>query len=831
MSIKEPFAFRRLARHSTGTLALGVLAAIYNVPANAQLEEIVVSARRVEESLQDVPISVVAYSGEELEFRGLERGEDLMNAVPNVVIAGGGLSQSSSDITIRGMPNVGIYLDGVAQSSTGLLQQSLIELERMEILRGPQGTTFGRNSNGGVIQLISKRPGEEFGARVKAEVGEFSRTDLSASIDLPLSETLLSKLTVGSFTQDGQVCSLTVPACYGGKNDELLRADFLWTPSENFDLRIAYDYQRTESSDRKAVVFTNPNHQRIIGLNIAAYGLSQGAFSPETTALIQEFLPITEYTPRTHEPGFPGGQVGKWQTKGDGPKDGITTDFDQLTITASWDINDSITLESITAYWEKDGRNYRDIRGAEVIEAVEDDQYTRDNAFSQEFHLSGTAWEDRVTWLAGLWYQEYDDWGVNYRWATPWARNLTGPCRNGIITEVRDYIRDPANWDVGHTNYNLDPVWTDPSAGGNYGGNWSPTSGGVVPPSANCDADILREKSTDTALFGEVNIALNDQWNLGLGVRWSDREATDYRYDRDDVLVPGTALKPDRPGPIVGDIWAGSEISRTDEPDTSVWFTPKVSLDYQWTDDLMLFASYSEGFTAAEIQQSAIIGAVEIDPETVETVEFGIHSDWADGRLRFNASIFFTDWVNIRTSVNPRDPGTGIALPGTITVTGGNAEASGIDAELTWRPNDDFLLNAAVGFLDTKYKSLGEGVPIADGQRFPYAPDYSYNLGGTYTWDLPDGASLSLRGDYRYMDDYVTHPRDTAQVLQQGFGISSARLTYEASSGEWSAYIWGSNLGDVRYWNSGFVGAEGGLFLAQVGAPQEFGAGLTFTFD
>ena len=367
------------------------------------------------------------------------------------------------------------------------------------------------------------------------------------------------------------------------------------------------------------------------------------------------------------------------------------------------------------------------------------------------------------------------------------------------------------------------------TAGGNYGGNWSPSSGGVRPGAANCNADMLREQATDYALFGEANIALNDRWNLGLGVRWSDRDATDYRYER--AGVPGTALKPDRPGPIVGDIWAGREILREDEPGTSVWFTPKVSIDYRWTDDIMLYASYSEGFTAAEIQQSPIVGAVEIDPETVETIEFGIHSDWQDGRLRFNGSIFFTDWINIRTSVNPRDPVTGNALPGSITITGGNAEASGMDAELIWRPNDNFLLDFAVGLLETEYKSLGPGVPIAEGQRFPYAPDYSYNLGATYTWDFPGGSSLTLRGDHRYMDDYVTHPRDTAQVVQAGFGISSARLTYEPAAGNWTAYVWGSNLGDERYWNSGFVGAEGGLFLAQVGAPQEIGAGLTFTFD
>lgn len=830
MSTKEPIRRRRLARGSAGTLALGVIAAVYNVPANAQLEEIVVSARRVEESLQDVPISVAAFTGADLELRGIERGEDLMLAAPNVVVGGSGLTQSDSTIVIRGMPNVGLYLDGVAQSTTGLLQTNLLELERVEILRGPQGTTFGRNSNGGVIQMISKRPAAEFGARVKAEFGEFSRQDLSAAIDVPLSDTVLSKFTVGQYTQDGQICSLSVPNCYGGNDDQVFRADFLWTPSETFNLRFAYDYQATASSDRKAVVFTNPNHSRIAALNVAANGCATGAFSPETTALsCPWFWGVTEYSARTHEAGYPGGEVGLWQTRGDGPEDGITTDFDQATITFNWDINDAMSLESISAWWQKDGHNYRDIRGAQVIEGVEDDQYTKDKVWSQEFHLTGSFGEGRYSWLAGLWYQSYEQWDVNYRWPTPWARSPDGPdgnCQPDVIQEVQDYVRDSANWDLGWTDYT--GVETSGTAD-NTLATWVPQG---IPPSA-CFADPTRDLAKDYAVFGELGIALSDRLNLTLGVRWSDRDHREYIYDRSAGL-PGTAVKPDYPGPIVGDIWGGLEISEVSiDPGTSVWFTPKVSLDYQWTDDLMVYASYSEGFTAPSIDFVASANQfVETDPEIVKTIEFGLHSDWLQGRLRFNGSIFFTDWENIRTSVNPPDPNNpGQVLLSPVTVTGGNAEASGIDAEITWQVNDRFVLNAAVGFLDTKYKELIPGVPVIEGQKFPYAPDVSYNIGAQYEWTLSNGATLSARADYRYMDDYVMHERITAQLLQPGFGLSSARLTYEPASQEWSAYVYGNNLGDQHYWNSGFVGGNGGLFLAQVGAPEEFGAGLTFNFD
>ena len=209
----------------------------------------------------------------------------------------------------------------------------------------------------------------------------------------------------------------------------------------------------------------------------------------------------------------------------------------------------------------------------------------------------------------------------------------------------------------------------------------------------------------------------------------------------------------------------------------------------------------------------------------------GIHSDWMDGRLRFNGGVFFTDWVNIRTSINPIDPITGDVIPTAVTITGGNGEASGLDAELIWRPTDSWYVSAAIGLLETQYKELIPGVPVNEGQRFPNAPDYSYTLAAQYDWNLPGGGQVSLRGDYRYMDDYVMHPHASAQLLQPGFGISSARLTYEPASQQWSAYAYGSNLGNVRFWNSGFIGRAGGLFLAQLGPRQEFGAGLSFNFD
>lgn len=776
-------------------------------------EEVVVSARRVEESLQNVPVSVAVFSGQDLALRGASRGEDLMNMVPNVVIGSGNITSSSTNMTIRGMPNVGIYLDGVAQNDAGLLQQSLIELERIEVLRGPQGTLFGRNSNGGAIQLITKRPAEEFGARLRTEVGNYNRRDFSTAVDVPLTRTLLSKVTAGQYRMDGQVCSLTVPACYGGRDDNLFRADFLWTPSKDFDFRVAYDHQHTQSSDRRQTIMVDPYHIRIAAINIAA----------QNPAFRNQWLPLTEYTPRTHNPGYPGGEVGYWETKGDGPEDGIKTDFEAVTITSHWHINDSLSLESISGWWEKHQRAYKDIRGAEVIEGVEDDSYYWDKYWSQELHLTGTQWGGRLNWLAGLWYQHADQWVAQYRWAVPWARSPDGPdadCQPDIIPEVQAWVRDPAHWNVGFMDY------TGKVTGGDLA-TWVPQN---IPPS-QCFGDPVRDVGTDYALFGEARFGLTDRLNLTLGGRWSDRSQVGYRYSR--AGVPGTAVKPDYPGPIVGDIWAANVTGSTPDPNTSVWFTPKVSLDYRWTDDVMVYTSYAEGFTSADVEFVASVNNyVEVDPEIVKTLEFGIHSDWLGGTLRFNGSVFFTDWENIRTETRAPDPNNpGQYLLGPVVVTGGNAKASGIDSDLVWRPGDHWYIDFALGVLSTKYIRLLPDAPVLPGQKFPFAPDYSYNVAARYDWFLHNGAMLSARADYRYMDDYVTHPRDTAQWPQPGFGIASARLTYSSASDRWSAYLYGTNLNDTKYFTGGFIGGDGGLYFSQVGPRRQIGAGLTFTFD
>jgi len=175
------------------------------------LEEIIVTARRREENLQEVPIAITAFSGEDLEIRSIENVEDLQVLLPNVDIRGNGTSGGNSgSMAIRGIPGVSRYVDGVHLSGGEGSLENVVELERIEVLRGPQGTYFGKNAIGGAIQYITKKPQEEFGARIKVTAGSFNRTDIIANVDIPLSDTVLTKVTAASLSRDGYVDSVTM---------------------------------------------------------------------------------------------------------------------------------------------------------------------------------------------------------------------------------------------------------------------------------------------------------------------------------------------------------------------------------------------------------------------------------------------------------------------------------------------------------------------------------------------------------------------------------------------------------------------------------------------
>ena len=314
---------------------VGALAGVSAVPFQAAmaqegLEEIVVTATRREQNLQEVPISIVAITGENLEMRGLDSLEDVGQSVPNIVITGGGASTGNTSFRVRGIPNVGTYIDGVWQVNTGgFLTQELVELDRIEVLRGPQGTMFGRDSTGGALRIWTKRPSEEFGADVTATIGTLDRRDIKGTLDLPLTDKLQTKWTGASLYRDGYIRSQSTGINHGGIDQTVFRGDIVWTPTDNLDFR--FNYQENDSQ------FTDPHVQDAIYDTYDEFRLQAAVTEFYGLAGLEPYNRVTQIS------GYPGGQVGKWENRSNNtvPNHYIT---EQLSIETNWQLTDTVKL-------------------------------------------------------------------------------------------------------------------------------------------------------------------------------------------------------------------------------------------------------------------------------------------------------------------------------------------------------------------------------------------------------------------------------------------------------------------------------------------------------
>jgi iron complex outermembrane receptor protein len=755
-------------------VAAGCAAALLLAPARAQqpagqpgaqaggLEEILVSARRRAENVQDVPISIVALDSETLEFRGIQRLEDLGLHVPNIVLMGAGATgETSGNFHMRGIPGIATYVDGVWQSTdAGLMTMNVVEVERIEVLRGPQGTLFGKNSTGGAIQYVTKLPADEFGAEMEVTAGNYDRRDVVAAVDIPLADNLLAKFTGASLFREGFITSRTTGRKFGDINDRLLRGDLLWTPSENVRLRFiaeASELDRNGSARTlEEIRLTNP---RPLAFNSAGYPFNNA----------------------THVSGTPGGQVGEWETMSDVENDGYVSDLTRFTIDAEWDLNDNITLKSITGYRDLKDRVYTDWDAAEIT-LIEDDRWRASDQLTQEFQIQGSVGE-RLNYVAGLFYWNEDSATRTFRWTFTEFR--TGELSMAAVTAAQPGF----SFTPGNSN------------------------------------NFVGAETSGQALFGEANYALTDELELTVGIRFNRENTENYSVVQSPVALP--ALPDTDP---VGDVFAGTKV-RVAEADFDST-TPRVSLSYDWRPNVMVYASYAEGFGAGGINNNPVLGIVPYGPEELNNFEIGLRSDWWDQRIRVNVTAFDSEWEGIQLSQAPPDPANpGQSIPNPIIVNAAGADAQGIEVETIWALSDAWRIDASLALLDTAYTNPGDATQIQLNTPFAYAPEQSYSIGAQYTASLANAGRLITRVDYGWMDDYQRSREIRFQSTQEAFGLVGARLIYEPPTANWRFSVFGTNLSNEKYLNSGMVSGAFSVDAATVGRPREVGASLQIFFD
>ena len=311
--------------------------------------------------------------------------EDLKAVVPNLVVAGNLGGTDTASFTIRGIPNVGTYIDGIWQvSNNGLLLREFVDLERVEVLRGPQGTLYGRDSTGGAIRLYTRPPDEEFGVDVDMTVGNLDRRDLKASLDLPFTENFRSRFTVAQYDRDGYITSLTTGQKSGAFEDEALKADFIWEPSDRFSVR--FNAQEDEIVNTQARVNTYIDNQ--IGWNS---GYQAGL------SLAYDIASGGEWNCNYTCSGFPGGQLDEWEGRQDTTVPSRQK-LEQQMVDVKVGITDNVSFQYLLGHTYSDTRQYNDWDAGEFNFYI--DYFLNElDLTSHEFQFAGGG--DRFSWVGG----------------------------------------------------------------------------------------------------------------------------------------------------------------------------------------------------------------------------------------------------------------------------------------------------------------------------------------------------------------------------------------------------------------------------------------------
>ena len=846
-------------------VAIGV-ALTQSAWAQSALEEIIVTATRRDTNVQDLPMAVTAISAQSLEKQNIENVMDLTGVVPNVLLYGGGGGVAGSVITFRGIPNVGTYVDGVWQvSSAGLLQRQFVELDRVEVLRGPQGTLIGRDSTGGSIQIFTKAPAKEFGVTTSLGLGSFDRRDASVSADVPLGGKFYSKWTLADYKKEGFVRSVVTGDKTGDVANQVVRGDIVWEPTERIHARLILSENKSSDLTARVQTFINPQ---------VAYDMGWQVGIAEAHDIASLAAGGVGFNCKSTVAGCPGGQLDKYESRMmNVPRD--LQDLSQTTFQFGYDISDSVSFKYILGSTELETQAHTDYAGAEYNFFMNYD-VNRLKLRSHELQLTGGG--KRLTWLAGVytWDQSNSNRGLEWShadWthAAPagvrqilnFASVLASPtCNTTAQQRGRNFngrvrangtIVGPADGDNG-----LGPIqdsWVLPCSQAHP----LVPFGLYVPLGPGTADDITVFNSTDgvngsdrsslaeqngLAYFGELKFQLTEKWDLTAGYRNHDQD--NRNWDRNLATGKASGLTELRPI-IIGTRFASVDralnapiIASSLSANSFNKDTYRLATSFKFTPDVMGYVNYSEGFNSGGISTYVDSGGRVVNqfaPETIKNVEFGLRADFAGGRLRTNVTIYNTDWLDIQATRSVIDRLTLQPITEVTTDNAADGKAKGVEVELTWAATQRLLVGLNLGTSDTRYLHIKPGAQINENTEFGGAPDRTTDAFVQYGWNLKGGGSLSVRYGANYWGRYwrssIPSFREDAyggNTKSGNFWTTSARLVYTPSDAKYELSVWGSNLNNAYNINSGFMDSIWQFDFAGIDAPREVGATLKMRF-
>jgi len=700
------------------------------------IEEIIVTARKKDESIQDVPLAVTAITGQ-LQEGSVRRLEDIQAFAPNLFINRTPGIASGAAITIRGVaslesdksfePSIGVVMDGMfLGTSSGVLLDNF-DIERIEVLRGPQGTLFGKNTTGGILNVIRTPVSlNEMGADLSLTGGNFGRQDINGVVQIPIIEdTLGLKLFAAKVKHDGHVRNTTRNEDVGGDDKTNYGFTALWEPNDSFDLKVHYEIMEDTSVQG---AYTNRNR-----VGELACTLTQIGFDPAN---------------------------GCEKDANDGPdkvesdsKNFSDNDYETTIITANYD-TESFLYTYIYSLRDMDEQNMQDFDGAPVhllsMNFFNDWEQT-----SHEFRVT-SKFSEKVQFIAGVY-----DWEADFE----------------------------QRWDVYDLFYQLSrlghPTWA-PGRQGVLGYDdvfpWESDVAGN-----NGQAQV----TSSTAVFASADWYLNEQWTLTAGFRWTEEE-------KDFVggaSAPG--YYPDRG--VRSEPWPGIHNPYNAKAKWNET-TPKVGVRYQPTDNSMYYASYSEGFKSGGFfaRQANYNIDPSYEPEYVKNYEFGWKTSLLDGRMIFNGAIFRSEYDDKQESilipVDLSNVATVVRNASSLEMTGLELEvmyqvSEAWDVMATYgylkSEYDNYLADLT-----------GDGIITDNSDLVPRnTPENTFGLTTSYTAQIGSGY-LKARVSYRFRDSLETESQNNPLGSLDSIHNVNANINYTINN--YSVSVWGRNITDER---------------------------------
>ena len=688
------------------------------------IEEIIVTARKRDESIQDVPEAVTAIAAQ-LRESSVRRIDDIQNFAPNLIIGRSPGIGSGAGITIRGIstldvdkslePPVGVVMDGMfLGTASGVLLENF-DIERIEVLRGPQGTLFGKNTTGGVLNIIRTPVTMEYGADISMTIGDFGRQDFKAVINVPIIEDKMGlKIFGASIQSDGHVYNSTLKRDVGGDDKVNLGFAAQWEPNENLSIKLHHEIMNDQSEQG---AYVNRNTVGMLACTITQIG----------------FDPYNGCEKDAND--------GPDLTESDG-SNFSDNEYKTTILTVNYD-TENFLYTFISTDRDMDEQNMQDFDGSPA-RLLRMNYYNDWHQKSNEFRIT-SQFSDKFEFVAGIY-----DWEVDYT----------------------------QRWDVGDLHYRLSQL------GLPYPG-YTPTT---------LNSNGQSQVTESIAIFFSGDWHINDKLTLTAGFRWTEEEKDFIGGDRgmpwdpqspDGDIIPNTIPPLFNPRPYQG---------KWDET------TPKIGIRYQPNDDLMFYASYSEGFKSGGFfgRQANFNIDPSYEPEYLKNIELGWKSTLMDGRMIFNGSIFEAKYEDKQESILiPVD----LSNVATVVRNASSLDMTGLELELVYQISESWDIMVNAGFMDTEYADYfadltGDQIVTDNSGLTPRnTPDSTYGATTSYVTPLGNG-ELKTRLSYRFRDSVESDASNNSLGTLDTLEDLSATISF--SMDEYTISIYGRNLTDER---------------------------------